>query len=297
MFGIANRKQEIKEKEQELAAYQAALAKKEHMLGEMSLMWISADQRMLEIERQQRELEQQLKQVMSAACGIAGESEQQVERNQKLLQQVGEIAGKQEELRTGQRKSWKEPGETEDREPIDLTKIVAPITAELSHGMEEMRNMLDEVVELGKQMGVISLNAAVEAARAGSAGKGFAVVADEVRNLAGKSAEASKSTSELIEHSVRAVRTGTEIASHTADALMGIVDSMESVVSSIDRIAAVSGEQSNAVAQVTEGINQISDVVQNNSATAEESAAASEELSAEAEGLKKLVDQFTLAHD
>lgn len=199
MFGIANRKQEIKEKEQELAACQAALAKKEHMLGEMSLMWISADQRMLEIERQQRELEQQLKQVMSAACGIAGESEQQVERNQKLLQQVGEIAGKQEELRTGQRKSWKEPGETEDREPIDLTKIVAPITAELSHGMEEMRNMLDEVVELGKQMGVISLNAAVEAGRMGEGGKKFVEAAEEIRGLSGQYQKATSTLAQQMQ--------------------------------------------------------------------------------------------------
>ncbi len=199
MFGIANRKQEIKEKEQELAACQAALAQTEHMLGEMSLIWINAEQKISEMERQQRELERQLKQVTSAAGAISSESERQGERNQKLLQQVGEIAGKQEKLRTEQRESWTEAGQTEDKEPIDLTKVVAPITAELSHGMDEMRNMLDDVVELGKQMGVISLNAAVEAGRMGEGGKKFVEAAEEVRELSGKYQQATSTLAQQMQ--------------------------------------------------------------------------------------------------
>ena len=184
-------------------------------------------------------------------------------------------------------------------------KEVSACTEKMQELMEAMERIQDSSGEIGKiiktiediafQTNILALNAAVEAARAGSAGKGFAVVADEVRNLASKSAEASKSTSVLIEHSFEAVNQGTEIAKNTADTLLEVVSSMESVVSSIDRIATVSNEQSEAVSQVTEGISQISSVVQSNSATAEESAAASEELSAEAAGLKQLVDQFILA--
>lgn len=173
---------------------------------------------------------------------------------------------------------------------------------ELMEAMERIQRSSDEIGKIIKtiediafQTNILALNAAVEAARAGSAGKGFAVVADEVRNLASKSAEASKSTSVLIENSSAAVRRGTEIAKHTADTLLEVVNSMDSVVSSIDKIATVSNEQSEAVMQVTEGINQISSVVQSNSATAEQGAAASQELSAEASGLRDLVDQFTLA--
>ena len=66
---------------------------------------------------------------------------------------------------------------------------------------------------------------------------------------------------------------------------------------SIDGIATISNEQSDAVWQVSEGINQISMVVQSNSATAQEGASASEQLSAEAAGLKQLVDQFRLASE
>ena len=174
----------------------------------------------------------------------------------------------------------------------------------LVEAMEKIRTSSDEIEKILKtiddiafQTNILALNAAVEAERAGSAGKGFAVVAEEVRNLAGKSAQAAKNTSELIAHSADAVHLGTEIAQNTADVLIGVVDSIQSVVKSIDHIAIISNEQSASVEQVSEGINQISLVVQNNSATAEEGAAASEQLSAAAACLKEMVDQFTLASD
>ena len=161
----------------------------------------------------------------------------------------------------------------------------------------EIEKILKTIEDIAFQTNILSLNAAVEAARAGSAGKGFSVVAEEVRTLSGKSAAAAQNTSTLIERSSEAVREGMGIARETADILMGVVDSIQSVVGSIDNIATVSNDQSEAVWQVSEGINQISVVVQSNSSTAQEGASASEQLSTEAAGLKRLVNQFTLASD
>jgi len=165
---------------------------------------------------------------------------------------------------------------------------------EINGTAQQISNIIKTIDDIAFQTNILALNAAVEAARAGESGKGFAVVADEVRNLAGKSAEAAKDTTVLIENTVRSIQDGTKKADLAASSLQKLVKSSKQMNGKIREITLYSHKQSDSVSEIAQGLEQISSVVQKNSVTAEESAATSEKLSEQAETMDTLLKQFTL---
>lgn len=165
---------------------------------------------------------------------------------------------------------------------------------DISESSVEINNIIQSIQSIASQTNLLALNVAIEAARAGEAGKGFAVIADEVRNLAQKSAEAAKTSAQLIERSLQNVKKGTELANDMAESLQTIVDGSDKTLQLVGEIATASQEQSNAIEQVTIGIEQVAEVIQTTSDTAEESASTSSALAVQAEKLKEMVEQFTL---
>jgi methyl-accepting chemotaxis protein len=171
----------------------------------------------------------------------------------------------------------------------------------LSEAMERIKASSDETAKIVKtideiafQTNLLALNAAVEAARAGDAGKGFAVVAEEVRNLAMRSAEAAKSTAQLIEGSVKNAEGGVELNTEVVSALQEIQRQVVQVSEVMDEIAAGAEQQSQGVEQINTAMEQMNQVTQQTAANAEQSSSASEELTAQAEELRQLVAAYTI---
>lgn len=179
-------------------------------------------------------------------------------------------------------------------EGADKMHEVVDAMAKITEVSNEISGIARTIEDIASQTNLLSLNASIEAARAGQSGKGFAVVADEIRALASDSAEAANRAKILINSSLESVNRGNAVVEETSSALTKITEGIDRIQEVMNTNNTVARQQSDAMEEIGKGIDQISQVVQTNAASAEESSAISQELSAQSETLNGLVDMFKL---
>ncbi len=144
---------------------------------------------------------------------------------------------------------------------MDLLKDSMQKISEMSMSIEKI---IGEINSIAQQTNMLSLNASIEAARAGDMGKGFAVVATQVGELAARSAQAAKETNSLITNSINAVESGRKITDHTVEAFEIVVENIETANQDVEQITNMVRQNVEIVSHAVSQIDRISNVVEEN---------------------------------
>ncbi|MBE5990312.1 MAG: HAMP domain-containing protein [Paenibacillaceae bacterium] len=236
-------------------------------------------------------------QVALGGQNLAANSTEQAATTESLISSLETVSGhiKDNAQYTLTIKDMTESAILETRQGDEEMKKLQESMVSIDSSSKKIQEIIHIIDDIAFQTNILALNAAIEAARAGEAGKGFSVVADEVRELAGKSADAAKQTTDLIHSTMESVAQGKRNTESTAVVFEKIVEQTNTIDTLVSKVYQSLKRQADSVAQLEDGMQKISMVTQSNSATAEESAATSEELLSQMQMLKELIMQFQLS--
>ncbi|MDM8517735.1 methyl-accepting chemotaxis protein, partial [Desulfobacterales bacterium HSG16] len=158
----------------------------------------------------------------------------------------------------------------------------------------QMGQIIKTIDEIAFQTNLLSLNAAVEAARAGDAGTGFAVVANEVSNLAGRAAQAAQDTQQLLDNTINRVSQAASAIKEINSDFEGIISSATVMGSKINMITSVSNDLGQGIGEVLSAADEVDGIARQVAIGSSNAAMTSEQMESLAEKMKEFVDELII---
>ncbi len=236
-------------------------------------------------------------QVSDASRALSGGARTSAEALREVAATIGQVDGQARENaeNAGEASKFAGIGREAARRGYHAMNDLTDGMARIRESGKKIGSVVKLIDDIAFQTNLLSLNAAVEAARAGRHGKGFAVVADEVRSLAARSAKAAHETGGMVEEMVEQMAAGAQLAERSDREFREIVDTVDRIVHLFGHIAAASANQSAAISQIVTGLGRVEAVTHDNSRHAGGLSESAAYLSRQADELRRIVDHFRLA--
>jgi methyl-accepting chemotaxis protein WspA len=270
-------------------------------------------------------------QVNTSATEIAATAQEQLSTASQVAATTSEIGATSKEISTTSRElvqTIKDIAEVAEKTAVlagsgqtglnrmkatmqQVMEAAASINARLGTLSEKAGNIgtvVTTITRVADQTNLLSLNAAIEAEKAGDYGRGFAVVATEIRRLADQTALATGDIEQMVKEMQSAVaagvmgmdkfseevRRGGEVVQQVSEELSQIIHHVQALTPNFETVSEGMQSQSQGAQQISEALSQLSEASQQTVESLRQSNSAIEQLNEAARGLQDGVASFTV---
>jgi methyl-accepting chemotaxis protein WspA len=287
-----------------------AIAKLRRLMGQVQQYGIQVNSSVSEIAVTAREQQATASEIAVTTTQIGATSREISATSKKLVVTMNDVATVAEHsaVLAGQGQNGLTHMEETMRRVMEAAGSINSKLAVLSDKAGNISQVVTTITKVADQTNLLSLNAAIEAEKAGEYGRGFAVVATEIRRLADQTAVATYDIDQMVKEIQSAVvagvmgmdkfgeevRRGMQEVQQVGEQLSQVIQQVQALAPRVEVVNDGVQAQASGAEQITQALTQLSEAAQQTVDSLRQSSQAIDELNRVALGLRGGVSRFTL---